>query len=424
MTPTIAGGCRGTAVCRGRFGLALALWCALLAGCKSAIDSTDIKETYGPIGRMAKNRAEQAKRDEEGKPYAGLEELNAARKLYEEQKYAQARKAFHKIVKNKKYKNEPVVEEAMFYRAESDFQLGHYPAADDGYAELLKAHPATKHLEQAVKRQYAMACYWLNVPKPASQIELASFTDEDGAERLEQNPDASIPFEWRIKPNLTDKTRPLFDTPGRAVQALRSVTLHDCTSPVADDARMLLATYHLRKRDYREADSYFNEIRTNPQHSKYAEAAYVLGAHASLKSYLGANYDGKQLEEAQKLTESATRIYPTIPQRAKLDGDLRKIRAEMVEREWKRVEYYLKRREKGSAAVHCKYIIDTYPDSPQAVKAREALQKLGPEHAAGYVATPLIKKDPPRARPPEDEPEEPARLKVTDEGASPAPVEE
>lgn len=407
--------------------LLLAFWCCGIAGCKSTVDSTDIKETYGPIGRFAKNRAEQAKRDASNEPYVGLEELNAARKLYDEQKYREARHAFHKIVKNKKWKNEPVVEEAQFYRAETDFQLAHYPAAQDGYDELLKSHPSTKYLEQSVKRLYAIACYWLNSPKPASEIELASFTDEDGAERLAQNPEANIPFEWRIKPNFTDRTRPLFDTPGRAVQALRSVTLNDVSGPLADDARMMLAMYHLRKRDYREADIYFNEIRSQYPNSEFAQAAYVLGAHASLKSYLGANYDGKQLEEARKLTDSATRLYPEIPQRAKLDGDLKKIKAERIEREWKRVEYYLKRREKESAAIYCEYIVETYPESPQAEKARETLLKLGPAYAAGILTTPLFPKAPPKPQAAETDTEglqEPGRLKVTEEGASPAPVDE
>ena len=151
--------------------LLLATCCAGLTGCKSTVDNTDIKDTYGPIGRFAKNRVETAKREASGDPYVGLEELNAARKLYDEQKYLEARKAFHKIVKNKKWKNEPVVEEALFYRAETDFQLGHYPSAQDGYDELLKNHPATKYLETSVKRLYAIAKYWaLSVlaTKPAS----------------------------------------------------------------------------------------------------------------------------------------------------------------------------------------------------------------------------------------------------------------
>ena len=104
-----------------------------------------------------------------------------------------------------------------------------------------------------------------------------------------------------------------------------------------------------------------------------------------------------------------------------------KIKAELVERKWKRVEYYLKRREKESAAILCEDLIEQHPDSPQAEKARETLLKLGPEFTQGILTTPLFKKEPAKSKTSNEEnPEsdEPGRLKVTDEGASPAPVDE
>jgi hypothetical protein len=44
----------------------------------------------------------------------------------------------HQIVKKYKKKKEPIVNDALFYRAECDFQLGYYADAQDGYDELLK----------------------------------------------------------------------------------------------------------------------------------------------------------------------------------------------------------------------------------------------------------------------------------------------
>ncbi|MBS0262130.1 MAG: outer membrane protein assembly factor BamD [Planctomycetes bacterium] len=412
-------------------GLLLAVCWLGIAGCKSTVDSVDIKETYGPIGRLAKNRAEQAKRDKSDEPYVGLEQFNAAKKLYDEQKYAEARKAFHKIAKTKKWKNEPVVEEARFYRAESDFQLGHYPAAQDGYDELLKNHPSTKYLEHSVKRLYAIACFWLKSPKPASEVELASFKEENGEELLAKNPDARAPFQWRFLPNFTNKTEPVFDTPGRAVQALRSVTLNDVSGPLADDALMQLALYHLRRADYREAETYFEEIRKNHSNSEFVQAAYILGEHASLKSYQGVNYDGKQLLEARNLAEATNRNYPNSPQRQKLEADLARIRVEIVERDWKRVEYYMRRGEKESAAVYCEIIMEQYPDSVQAARARETLLKIGPKYAAGILSRPLFVKDAPVPSESEDDEDpdelmEPRRLDDSEgnEGGSAAPTGE
>src|SRR6516162_11362466 len=131
--------------------LALALACVALGGCKSPLDHVDIKDIYGPAGRQARNNLiEQAKNDVKGDPQVGLDEFEAARKLYESQKYPEARKAFHAIVKKYKKKKEPVVNDALFYRAECDFQLGRLADAQDGYDELLKNDQSTKYLEQAV----------------------------------------------------------------------------------------------------------------------------------------------------------------------------------------------------------------------------------------------------------------------------------
>jgi outer membrane protein assembly factor BamD (BamD/ComL family) len=404
----------------------LMFWLLGMSGCASTLDNLNVNETFGSIGRRAKNKADEIKREESDAPPVGQEEFDAAMKLYEDKKYKEARKAFHVIAKNKKWKEEPVVEDAMFYRAESDFQMGKFASAQDGYDELLKAHPATKHLELSVRRMYKIGLYWLESPKPASEVELASFTQENGAEVLASNPESRIPFQWtRLQPNFTDKTRPLFDTPGRAVQALKTVTLHDTQGPLAPKATMTLAVYFLRRRDYQAADSYFNELRTHYSKSDYCEAAYVLGAHASLMSYLGSDYDGKQLEEARKLTQSALRLYPNSPQRAKLERDLKNIDVEFIQRDWRRAEFYLKRREYKSAAIYCEDLINKHPESEQAAKAREVLLKLGPDYSAGILKTPLL---PTPVAPPATEEggagEEPGRLREADEGASSAPDDE
>ncbi len=403
--------------------LALALGCLALAGCKSPLDNVDIKDVYGPTGRHVKNNlVEQARREIKGDPAAGVDEFEAARKLYEDQKYVEARKAFKAMVKKYGKKKEPIEEDALFYLAESDFQLGHYPDAQDGYDELLKKYASSKYLEQAVRRSFAIGRYWLNVPKSASEIELVCFETEDGAERLKALPESQIPYQFPLKPNFNDKTRPLFDTPGRAIQALKSVHLHDPTGKLADDSIMLLATYHLRRKDYREADLYFSQIQRDYSKSKFVPASYVLGAHASLMSYQGARYDGHQLKEAEKLTKAALRHPDISKQRAKLEHDIKMIDDENVERQWARVEFHQKRKEKASVAIYCEDIINEHPDSKRAAQAREILIALGPKFAAGRLKTPLVKKDasPPKAESaPYDEPEEPARLHVSDADAKP-----
>ena len=388
------------------------------AGCKTsnATDNVTIDNIYGPTGRQAVNLVEQARREAKGDQSAGADELKAALKLYEELKYAEAKKAFKKMVKKYGKKKEPVEEDAMFYLAECNFQLGHLPAAEDGYEELLKKFPRTRFLEQSVPRIYRIASYWLDGPKPAAEIELVSFTDEDAEERLSEIPEATIPYAFPLTPNLFDKTRPLFATRERALAALRQVWLNDPKGKLADEALMLAAMYHFRRKDYREAESDFSTIRgTFEGKSKYTQAAYVLGAHASMKSYQGSQYDGKQLEEAKKLARGAIALFPDSPQRPKLEADLKRMEAEAVERDWERVKFYAKRGEKKSAAFYCECIVEQYPDSPRAAEAREMLIKFGPENSADVLKTPLVAKATPATATEKELPAEPGRLRLSDQ---------
>ncbi len=90
------------------------------------------------------------------------------------------------------------------------------------------------------------------------------------------------PTPCRFFPNFTDKTRPYFDTTGRALDALKSIWLNDPTGPLADDALMLSASYYLRKGDYVEADHLYELLRKEFPKSRHIENAYVLGCHCKL----------------------------------------------------------------------------------------------------------------------------------------------
>lgn len=402
------------------------------SGCKLTTDDVTIDNIYGPAGRQAVNLVQQARREQKGDEYAGGDELQAAMKLYEELKYAEARKAFKDMVKKYGKKKEPVEEDAMFYLAECDFQLGRLPKADDEYQELLKKYPQTRFLEKSVKRIYAIACYWLGKPKPAEEIELASFTDEDGEERLKDLPGATIQYQFPLKPNFFDKTRPLFDTHGRAVASLKQVWMNDPNAPLAADALMTDALYHFRRGDYQEAETSFKQLRE--QHfgkNKYFQAAHILGAHASMKCYQGPLYDEKQLINAKSLTNGAMNLYADTPYRRKLEADLKKMEAEAAVRDWEIAKFYAKRGENKAAAFYSECIAKDYPDSPQATQARELLAKLGPENAADILApaprpkaTSVAKAEPgPKAEPEmktePGESEEPGRLTLSDQDAKP-----
>lgn len=389
------------------------LFCLASLGCESTLlnQKVDAANIFGPLGRKAREKVEMVQRDP-NEPLEGQDEFDAARKLFDDKDYQKAAAGFKAVAK--KYKDKPIEEDAMFMEAESYFHRQHFAAAQDAYDELFKKHPATRYVDTSCKRLMQIAQYWLDSPKPAAQVELAAFEKDGANARLDDIPEARVPFAFPLTPNLFDRSRPLFDTQGNALKALKSVWLHDPSGPLADDALYMAATHHMRKRDFREAESYFATIRETYPDSEHAQAAYVLGQHSSLKSYQGTKYDGKQLEEARKLTDSVLRLYPDLPQKQKLEADIEKMKAERAERDWSHFERHVARGEKDAAAVMAEYILRDFPDSPRAAQAREYLLKLGPDYAQGILPAPIHN---PQSTPvdpydgvPGDAPAEPALL--------------
>ncbi|NOX56728.1 MAG: outer membrane protein assembly factor BamD, partial [Planctomycetes bacterium] len=175
---------------------------------------------------------------------------------------------------------------------------------------------------------------------------------------------------------VLDRTRPVFDTNGRALQTLKSIWLNDPTGPLADDALMLAATYHLRKGHYTEADHLFGILRDEYPKSPHLEKAFLLGSHVKLMAYQGPEYDAKKLLEAEQLKETTLRLFPNLPDREQLKQELARIEEAKAERDWAVVQFYLRKKRLKAVAVYCNLILEEHPKSKYAEKARELLEEI------------------------------------------------
>jgi TolA-binding protein len=376
----------------------MALWCVLplLPGCatpweKSALlkDSTpNISRVQGPTERRLRNllwlRDQEDEDDSNSlKPLLGTEDYVAATEIYKEERYAEAQKAFKKVAK--KFKKSDIREDALFMQAEAAYQQEHYAKAHDVYAVLLKEYPSTRHLDVVSERLFKIGRIWLDFPEVAKLGEVQQVNYDD--------PKRKLPAEEPVKssgrpiyiPNFTDKAEPLFDTAGNGAAALQAIWMNDPTGPLADDAMMLVASHHARKGNFVEADRFFQMLRETFPNSPHLQEAFLLGSHVKLMSYQGAEYEGKTLKEAKLLKESTLRLYPDIADKDRLKQELAQIEEADAAREWGQVELWLRKGNKRAATVYCNQVIDRFPQSPYAQKAREQLEALGPEYASGSV---------------------------------------
>lgn len=371
-----------------------------LSGCATGLDMSSLgfrnrnvddelastDDVKGPLERILPIGARGGSRGSSG-GYAFSErnpEYQRAMKLHDDGDFNAAEKAFKKLVKSNK--DNALQEDAMYMLGECQFQQKRYPRAQDSFDELLNAYPSTRHTTQATQRLFQIGRYWLNFEEivttneiqqvdfeqPGKQHALA--TAEETARKRAERP---LSHRMPLIPNLSDRSRPYFDTEGRGVEALRSVWLKDPTGPLADDALMLSASYYLRKGDYVEADRFFTLIRDEYPDSPHFRNAFVFGSHAKLVSYQGPDYDGAQLLAARDLKESTLRIFKDFPEREMMQEELRLIYEEEARKKWERALFWEKKRNAKAVSIECREILRRYPTSEAADKARQKLAELG-----------------------------------------------
>lgn len=394
---------------------------AIVTGCQTSLDTARSEELFaktplkpkdaasiddvdGPLARSLRQASSDDRETPQQLRNEGLQrDLDVAKQQRESGRHDLAEKTLKSVAKQSKSgesffdrmrlfwrQNErdkrpvghsAIREEALFLLAESRFEQKKYPAAKDSYDALLKEYPSTRYLEPTTRRLFTIARLWLDLPDFVTSEEIRQVDLErpgkDETKEEKSKPERSS----ALVPNVSDRTRPTFDTKGHALQALKSIWMNDPTGPLADDALMMTASHYLRKEDYREADHYFGILREEYPKSRHLEAAFVLGSHVKLMSYQGAGYDGKQLEDAKQLKQSTLRLFPNIPQKELLIRELKDIEDAEAQRDWDKAQFYQRKKNWEAVAIYCNLVLEKHPSSTYAQNARELLQEIEAEHA-------------------------------------------
>jgi outer membrane protein assembly factor BamD (BamD/ComL family) len=290
---------------------------------------------------------------------AGQRAYQEAEQLFQQERYADAEAAFKRIAND--HKDTPLEEDAMFMIAECQFLTQQYPKAQDSYERLMQKYSNTRHLDKAARRQFAIGKTWLN-----------GGSDEQQGVRQAR-------FDAPLVTNITDKTRPLMDTEGRALESLQSVWLHDPTGPLADDSLMMAGGHYFVNGQYEEAEHQYDLVREQYPKSEHQSMAHLLGAKAKLRAYGGPQYDGSKLDEADRLMRSAVRQFPELSEdRPRIYRNLEAIRAQKAERLWAQAEYYRRTLHPGSARIYYQLLLERYPDTKWAEFARQRITPNSP----------------------------------------------
>ena len=282
---------------------------------------------------------------------AANQRMTEAQQLYDAKKFGNAAGLFQKAAE--KATTVDMRQRALYLAAESYFFADEYDKANDAYEMLLKKFPSTQYLDTAIGRQWLIAQYWekVAVKKP----------------------------DWSYVPNVTDSTRPSFDTAGQAIRVYENIRMNDPTGPWADDAVMATAASHFRRGRFEDADHYFTTLRETYPKSEHQFLAHLLGLQSKLRIYQGPKYDPGPLNAAEKLAKQLRQQFSgklSPEERQRVEEIDKQIAKQQALRHWKMAEYYDKGDHFGAAKQYYIRVVEKYPNTELANQAKTRLAAI------------------------------------------------
>jgi outer membrane protein assembly factor BamD (BamD/ComL family) len=299
---------------------------------------------------------------EPGTPAA---DLVGAHELFRKGEYVKAENLFHRIAENKKAPIQ-VSMEARYYEAESLRFQGCYPAAADTYVLLLKDFQQNcPFKEQACQHMYDIANYWL----------------DDTREEMRETREMRQGKRWCVWPHFVsfEKSKPLLDEQGRAIQKLEQVRLYDPgMGSLADKALFLCGSVKFFNENYKDADYYFTQIYENHRNSPLAAQAVELAIISKHLSTGGSDYDGRPVAKARELVHAAMNNYPELANNKQdfLKRQIEGITAQQADKDLKMAEFYKRTDHPGASYFYYSLVTRRYPGTSYAKKAMEAMAEL------------------------------------------------
>jgi outer membrane protein assembly factor BamD (BamD/ComL family) len=246
-----------------------------------------------------------------------------------------------------------VEEDALWQLGECLFFTDQYPKAEDCYDQLVKKYANTRYLDRIAQRQFVIAQYWIAL-------------------------DSKRPLPV-IVPNFVDRSRPIFDTRGRALKAYEHVRLNDPRGPLADDSIMAQANAHFLDHQWMDADYFYGLLRSEYPDSDFLLQAHMLGLQAKLRAYQGPGYEGSMLDDASILADQILVQFPDQLARddaALVEKTRGEIAAQQAQRHYNRAEFYAKGRHYSSARIYYALVARDYTQTQLAMQAREKLDTI------------------------------------------------
>jgi len=248
-------------------------------------------------------------------------------------------------------------EDARYHAAECYYRSGRNYDAAQQYKRIIMDFPSSQYKSEVIKNLYEIAKTWIKqTEKKASYV------------------------------NVTDKSRPTFDTFGHAKGALETIYINCPRDPLADDSVYLLAVSYMRRAskvqgdvNYEHAAECFKQLRDFYPNSEYIVDAMRWEAVCHKYASLGADYDAGQINQAGEIADQLLQQHAT-----RLDSDAQneilQVRNDVTESKaeklWVTGQFYDVRKEYRAARLQYELLIEKFPSTKYAERAAKRIEQI------------------------------------------------
>ena len=266
-------------------------------------------------------------------------ELDRARQVLAQGQPSEAAKILDKWLK--KFPDSGLRSEAMYYAGQCCQQQGRFYEAFEKYEKLAAEHSGSDYFHRSLEAEFEIAEKFLNGTKRRA-LGIFKVSAEDVGVKICED----IAERWP-------------------------------RSLLAEKALMLLGDYYMRKRSYEDAAYAYRQIIASYPTSVFIRQARLRAAEAYLASFNGTAFDPAPLVEAKERLLEYQELYGSDAQAEQVGSMLELIEDLLAQRQYNVGKFYQRTGKKQAAMASYQQVIENWPDSDWAGKARGKLDKLG-----------------------------------------------
>jgi outer membrane protein assembly factor BamD len=182
---------------------------------------------------------------------------------------------------------------------------------------------------------------------------------------------------------------PVISMEDEAIEMMYRIQERSPGSPLAERALRRTADHYFNSSEFDLAgDAYGTFIRLYPRSPEIPQVR-LRQAFSSLAQFRGWRFDATPLIDAREQFRQLQLLYPEVAADANAAGWVERIDRDLARKSYNTGDFYRRTNQPRGAAYWFRYVVQTYPNSPEADLARKALSQM-PASALTDPPPPLL----------------------------------